>query len=135
AACTAEFSAARIVGGPATVEEMTRMVVTSALIPPVATMFRLHGLIAHRHSRRSSSGPAIQAVVLDRDGTIIEDVPYNADPRRVRPAKNATVALERLRRRGLAVLIASNQSGVARGLLTRADVERVNERVAEILGP
>jgi histidinol-phosphate phosphatase family protein len=33
------------------------------------------------------------------------------------------------------VLVASNQSGVARGLLTREDVERVNRRVAELLGP
>ncbi|MDQ1380432.1 MAG: hypothetical protein QOJ71_1151, partial [Actinomycetota bacterium] len=134
-ACTGEFARARIGPGPASADEIARMVVTSALIPPVASAIRLRAFIAHRHARRWHSEPTIEAVVVDRDGTIVDDVPYNGDPGLVRPAAGAASALARLRRRGIPVLVASNQSGVARGLLTREDVERVNRRVAELLGP
>jgi histidinol-phosphate phosphatase family protein len=44
-------------------------------------------------------------------------------------------ALDRLRRDGVAIGVVSNQSGVARGLLRPGDVEAVNARVAELLGP
>ncbi len=75
------------------------------------------------------------AVLLDRDGTLVEDVPYNADPAKVVPMPGARRALGRLRAAGVALAQISNQSGVARGLLTSADVEAVNRRVEELLGP
>ncbi|MEU1688840.1 hypothetical protein ABZ452_26380, partial [Micromonospora sp. NPDC005707] len=40
------------------------------------------------------------AVLLDRDGTLIEDVPYNGDPEKVRPVPGAREALDRLRAAG-----------------------------------
>ena len=55
------------------------------------------------------------AVLFDRDGTLIENVPYLADPRRVRPMPGARRTLDQLRRQGVAVGVVSNQSGVARG--------------------
>jgi histidinol-phosphate phosphatase family protein len=75
------------------------------------------------------------AVILDRDGTLILDVPYNGDPSRVVPVPGARAALDRLRAAGLPLVIASNQSGVARGLLTSEQVAAVNRRVEELLGP
>ncbi|MDH6223923.1 HAD family hydrolase [Streptomyces sp. MJP52] len=78
---------------------------------------------------------AVQAVLFDRDGTLVEDVPYNGDPGRVRPMPGAAEALALLRERGVAVGVVSNQSGIARGLLTRAEVDAVNARVEELLGP
>lgn len=75
------------------------------------------------------------AVLFDRDGTIVDDVPYNGDPERVRPAGGAHEALRRLRDAGLPIAVISNQSGVARGLLTIAQVEAVNRRIEELLGP
>jgi HAD superfamily hydrolase (TIGR01662 family) len=75
------------------------------------------------------------AVLFDRDGTLVEDVPYNGDPERVRPVPGAAEALALLRERGLSVGVVSNQSGIARGLLTRAQVDAVNARVEELLGP
>ena len=77
----------------------------------------------------------IEAVLLDRDGTLVVDVPYNGDPARVQPLGGAREALERLRAAGLLLAVVSNQSGVARGLLTAAQVEAVNRRVDELLGP
>ncbi|WP_208605856.1 HAD family hydrolase [Streptomyces albus] len=78
---------------------------------------------------------ATRAVLFDRDGTLVEDVPYNGDPALVRLMPHAREALEAVRARGVAVGVVSNQSGVARGLLTRRQVEAVRRRVEELLGP
>lgn len=75
------------------------------------------------------------AVLFDRDGTLVHDVPYNGDPERVHPVDGARAALDRLRAAGLRLGVVTNQSGVARGLLTRDEVDRVNARVEELLGP
>ncbi len=75
------------------------------------------------------------AVLFDRDGTLVRDVPYNGDPARVDPMPGARQALDRLRKAGIPVGVVSNQSGVGRGLVTMEDVEAVNRRVDELLGP
>ena len=75
------------------------------------------------------------AVLFDRDGTLIADVPHNADPARVLPMPGARAALDRLRAAGLRLGVVTNQSAIARNLATAADVARVNERIAELLGP
>ena len=82
----------------------------------------------------TADGP-IRAVLFDRDGTLVVDVPYNGDPARVRPLPTASFALGRLRQAGIAVGVVSNQSGIARGLVTRSQVDAVNARVDELLGP
>ena len=76
-----------------------------------------------------------EAVLLDRDGTLVMDVPYNGDPERVVPMPGAREALHRLRAAGVPLAVISNQSGVARGFLTPEQVEAVNRRVEELLGP
>ncbi|MEO3870849.1 HAD-IIIA family hydrolase [Nonomuraea sp. B12E4] len=75
------------------------------------------------------------AVLFDRDGTLIRDVPYNGDPRLVEPMPGAAEALGRLRRADVPVAVVTNQSGVARGLLSPDDMDQVNARVEELLGP
>jgi histidinol-phosphate phosphatase family protein len=74
-------------------------------------------------------------VLLDRDGTLVADVPYNGDPERVVPVPGAREALDRLRARGIPLAVVSNQSGVARGLITLEQVHEVNRRVEELVGP
>jgi histidinol-phosphate phosphatase family protein len=106
------------------------MLVTSAAIPPAASFHWMRGLLA---ARRHHPLPA--AVLFDRDGTLVEDVPYNGDPARVRLLPGARRALDRIRSRGIPIAVVSNQSGVARGLITEAQVEAVNRRVEELLGP
>lgn len=76
-----------------------------------------------------------RAVLFDRDGTLCIDVPYNGDRNRVVPVPGASAALEKLRAAGIATAVISNQSGIARGLHTSEQVEAVNERLAELLGP
>ena len=75
------------------------------------------------------------AVIFDRDGTIVVDVPYNGDPEAVSPVPGIERALARLREAGLPLGVVSNQSGVARGLITVEQVEAVNRRIDELLGP
>ncbi len=76
----------------------------------------------------------LAAVLFDRDGTLIEDVPYNGDPARVRPLPGARHAVDLLRAAGIPAGVVSNQSGIGRGLLTDADVRRVNDRADALLG-
>ena len=75
-----------------------------------------------------------RAVLFDRDGTLIRDVPYNGDPDLVEPMPTVPRALALLRAGGIAIGVVSNQSGVARGLLTHDEVDAVNRRVDEVLG-
>lgn len=126
-----EFAIRRFWSGPRTFTEAARMALTSALIPPVAVWHRLAGEWAFRTARRD---PPL-AVLLDRDDTIIEDGPYLNDPAGVRPLPGVTGALDRLRRNGLQLAIVSNQSGVAKGLITTQQLESVNAEVDSALGP
>lgn len=75
------------------------------------------------------------AVLFDRDETVVVDVPFNGDPERVEPAPNARLLLDRLRAAGLPLAIVSNQSGIGRGFVTAEQVDAVNRRVDELLGP
>ena len=76
-----------------------------------------------------------RAVLFDRDGTLVVDVPYCADPALVTPVSTAPAALALLRAAGIPVGVVSNQSGIARGLLDREQVDAVNRRVDDLLGP
>ena len=75
------------------------------------------------------------AVLLDRDGTINVDVAYNGDPQQVSLMPTARDAIARLRSLGIPIGVISNQSGIARGLLDTAQVEAVNRRIEELIGP
>ncbi|MEU4800318.1 HAD family hydrolase [Streptomyces sp. NPDC023327] len=89
-----------------------------------------------RGAARRGAARAVPALVLfDRDGTLVEDVPYNGDPARVRLMPTARDAVAAVRAAGIPLGVVSNQSGVARGLLTRDQVEAVRRRVDELLGP
>jgi HAD superfamily hydrolase (TIGR01662 family) len=130
---TAEFAWARIAPGPRDRAEVSAMLTTSALIPPLATWHWLRGVVRHRRVPSWRGLPDL--VLFDRDGTLVHDFPYNGDPDWVRPVDGAKVALDRLRARGVRVGVVSNQSGVARGLITAEQVDACMDRLAELLGP
>jgi histidinol-phosphate phosphatase family protein len=143
---TGELAWRRVGPGPRTGREVARMLATTPLIPPAATLHWLVGLgralalrragpWGARDGRGAPGGRPLEAVLLDRDGTLVADVAYNGDPSRVRPMAGARRALDRLRRAGLRLAVVSNQSGIARGLLTPSGVEAVNRRVEDLLGP
>lgn len=130
-AFTLDFAVRRFSAGRRTVPEAVRMLITSVLIPPAAVMHRLRGEWKFHAAHRD---PPL-AVLLDRDDTIIEDGPYLNDPAGVRPVTGAAVALDRLRERGLLLAVVSNQSGVAKGLISTGELAAVNAQVDALLGP
>jgi HAD superfamily hydrolase (TIGR01662 family) len=130
---TAEFAWHRIAPGPRTPREVLEMVWTSAAIPPAATWHRAHGWWRHRHAQPWP--PRVRAVLFDRDGTLVHDVPYNGDPALVAPTPEAAQSVARLRDKGIRVGVVSNQSGIARGLVTPEQVAAVNARVDALIGP
>lgn len=73
------------------------------------------------------------AVFLDRDGTIIEDRNYLRDPAEVRLLPGAAAAVRLLNEAGLAAVVVSNQSGIARGLLTEDDYDATARRLDDLL--
>lgn len=134
AALTADFGWRRVAPGPRDRAEVLKMVTTSVLIPPAASWFWGRAM-TRRWSAAPTWGRRPGAVLLDRDGTLIRDVPYNGDPGLVEAMPGAAAAVRRLRLAGIPIAVITNQSGVGRGLLSAADVEAVNTRVEELLGP
>ena len=138
AALTADFACRRILPGPdpRTVDgrrEIRRMLPTSVLIPPAAVAHRVRGMLRHRNA---APWPVpVRAVLFDRDGTLVCDVPYNGDPDRVMPAPDARCTVHRLRSGRLRVAVVSNQSGIGRGMLTPDQVSAVNRRIEQAVGP
>lgn len=65
-------------------------------------------------------------VFLDRDGTLIEEVGYLRDPADVRILPGAAEALRKLAAKGYLLAVASNQSGLARGMFSRPEMEAVH---------
>lgn len=73
------------------------------------------------------------ALFLDRDGTLIREQPYLAAPRGVQLLPGVGEALAAFRRAGLLILVVSNQSGVARGLLDAGNLLSIQRRIEEEL--
>src|SRR5271169_6840800 len=71
-------------------------------------------------------GAARPAVFLDRDGTLIEHVPYLSDPALVRLLPGAAEALKRFRRAGFASVLVTNQSAIGRGMLTEDRLDQIH---------
>jgi histidinol-phosphate phosphatase family protein len=133
---TTELWWSRTAPGPRTLGEVATMLATSVAIPPAAVAHRIagHARLAAARARVGRRRPPA-AVLLDRDGTLVRDVPYNGDPDRVQILPGAREALDRLRAAGVPIAVVSNQSGVGRGFITPDDVARVNRRVEQLLGP
>ena len=74
----------------------------------------------------------MKAVLLDRDGTILRDAHYLSDPNRIHIYKGVIPALKGLKKRGWKVIIATNQSGIARGYLTLERLEEIHRRMLSI---
>ena len=74
------------------------------------------------------------AVFLDRDDTLIENIPYLGNPSQVRLMPGAAEACQKLRLAGYPLFVVSNQSGVGRGLITKQQVQAVDRKMESLLG-
>lgn len=70
-----------------------------------------------------------KAVFFDKDGTLIPDIPYNKDVNVISFNDGAADALHKLSRLSFKFFIISNQSGIANGLMSEADLENIRERL------
>ncbi|HYB74027.1 MAG TPA: lipopolysaccharide heptosyltransferase II [Candidatus Sulfotelmatobacter sp.] len=104
-------------------------------VTPEAVAAAARGLLAAGDppaEARWVGGPR-PVVFLDRDGTVNEEAGYLRDPADLKLIPGAVEALGLLRGRGFALVVVSNQAGVARGLMTEADVAAVNAGLARQL--
>ncbi|WP_152053936.1 D-glycero-alpha-D-manno-heptose-1,7-bisphosphate 7-phosphatase [Tautonia marina] len=74
-----------------------------------------------------------RAVFLDKDGTVIENVPYNVDPSLIQLCEGAAEGLRLLAEAGYLLVVVSNQSGVARGYFPESAIGPVEARLRELL--
>ncbi len=75
-----------------------------------------------------------RAVFLDKDGTLVEDSPYNVDPDLIRPVEGVWKSLRLLHAAGYELVVVSNQSGVARGYFTEEALIPVEKWLKWIFG-
>ncbi len=75
-----------------------------------------------------------RAVFLDKDGTLVVDVPYNVDPARIELASGARGACVAWKAAGYALVVVTNQSGIARGLFAADALDAVEARLSELTG-
>lgn len=72
-------------------------------------------------------------VLLDRDGTINEEVGHLSDPSELQLIPGSSDAIRRLRKLGLGVVVVTNQANVGRGLLSPVELEAIHARLTEVL--
>lgn len=63
---------------------------------------------------------------MDRDGTIIKDIPYSADPGKIVIYQDAVELMREYEKEGYLIVMVTNQSGINRGFFTRGDLEKFN---------
>jgi D-glycero-D-manno-heptose 1,7-bisphosphate phosphatase len=74
-----------------------------------------------------------KAIFIDKDGTLVEDIPYNVDADRIRFTEGAFNALKMLKHEGYLLILVSNQSGIAHGYFSEQAFETHKCRLQELL--
>lgn len=75
----------------------------------------------------------MKAVFFDKDGTLIEDIPYNIVPDLIKMKDHAIECLSKIKALDYLIILVTNQSGVARGLFTEEQLTQVEGRIRNIL--
>lgn len=75
-----------------------------------------------------------KAIFLDKDGTLIKDVPYNVKPELITLEDSCIEGLQALQRKGFLLVIVSNQAGVAHGFFKEEELSGVKDRIESLLG-
>jgi D-glycero-D-manno-heptose 1,7-bisphosphate phosphatase len=75
----------------------------------------------------------MKAIFLDKDGTLVDDLPYNVEPRRITLCSGAGPALRLLSRLDYRLFVVSNQDGIARGHFPENAMHGVRDRLTDLL--
>lgn len=95
---------------------------------------KTHPRSAKTHAtRRGVRAPGDRAVFLDRDGVIIEEVHLLTDPAQIKIRKEAPAVLKLLKQAGFRLIVVTNQTVVARGLISEQDVDKINGLMEDLL--
>lgn len=76
-----------------------------------------------------------RAIFLDKDGTLIQDIPYNVDPSKISLLDGVREGLRELTAKGFLLIVISNQAGVAHGHFTIESLEDVKTKIKHLLSP
>jgi len=95
----------------------------------------VHGAVQALLRSRATPGVPVSrpAIILDRDGTINEEVGYIGSPEHLRLIPGAAAALRRLQAARFCLVIVTNQAGVARGYFDETALQRVNGHLLALL--
>lgn len=74
-----------------------------------------------------------KAIFLDKDGTLIKDIPYNVDPAKISFEKGVIEGMSELNKYGYLFIVVTNQSGVARGYFSEEDLVPVYKEINQQL--
>jgi len=74
-----------------------------------------------------------KAVFIDKDGTLIPNIPYNVDPEKITLSDYAITALRMLQDQNFVIVILTNQSGIAKGLFKETDLNWVRHKIERLL--
>jgi histidinol-phosphate phosphatase family protein len=99
---------------------------------PTPSVFHVAGL-APSDTRATPAAPRGPAIFLDKDGTLVEDVPYNVDPAQLRFTPRAFDALRLWRDAGYRIVVVTNQSGIGRGFFEVEDLRRLHAALRDRL--
>ncbi|MGY3211402.1 D-glycero-alpha-D-manno-heptose-1,7-bisphosphate 7-phosphatase [Mucilaginibacter sp. HD30] len=74
-----------------------------------------------------------KAIFIDKDGTLVPDIPYNVDPKKIILTSNTVGGLQRLKKEGYLLIVISNQSGVERGYFKEEALVNVEAKLQVLL--
>jgi len=76
-----------------------------------------------------------RAVFIDRDGTLIKDIPYNSNPALIKFEDHAIEFLQQLKKKNFLLVVISNQDGVAHGYFTEESIYKMHGTIRRLLLP
>lgn len=100
-----------------------------------AVIARIGAILSHAAPEKSAAPAPRGLVLLDRDGTLIRDVPFLDDPAQVELMPGVGEALAELQAAGFALAIVTNQQGVGLGYFDTRRMIAVNQQLFRALGP
>lgn len=74
-----------------------------------------------------------KAIFVDKDGTLVVNIPFNADPKKIKLLPYSAKSLMDLRNEGFEIIVISNQSGIANGLFSEKELQKIKKELEKKL--